>query len=278
MLSKTLIFLIMFTGIFGLFGALINGFASDVNTSLAPTYTNNVNEDIFTQAGLPTYGPIWEVNCTSFGGVLGTNASDIQQGHTLELQWLNAGGLLTPLEAFEIRDTFPGLLGLWTAYNKLSWYFKNGTIAKWYEPGGAYYTTELTRTMMGQAMNSTPGASWGISSFFAKGYGYSLSVLFMSNDVYKGAIGYVQNVTQAWDNRALIFLASYSYDTSANSFNVWNIASIVLGLSTINLGFPGALGTFLDTGLFLILWSVRSYLLIKLTLAIVPFIPGLQGD
>jgi hypothetical protein len=162
-----------------------------------------------------------------------------------------------------LRDTAPVFGGLYTGFNALRFYDKNGMAVH----GNFDDPAQLMRSNLVNDWNPDTNAT----AYTARGDLITASILFKCRFMN-------ETIGQAWDNKHLTFITSYNVDWTSTSMNVWTIVGIIIGFTPISSGITGIFGTIMDGSLFFILWGVRLFLIIKFTLAIIPFIPGLHGD
>jgi len=267
MLSKIVIFLVAFIGIFALIITGLQNVAINMSTSLSATSPNPdfVVRDTFKSANLFVYNSI-NSNTIYYGE---GNSKFINltgfPGEYLEVWWAIDGEKI-----LEVRHDKPGIFGLWTEFHSLTWKYKDGSPAWTYigAPGVlGYYIDGIHKPQLDLAWESASNSS----GFYISCEHYSTSILIRP---------YHNNETidQSWDLGRMNYTISYSFNTNSTGLNAFTILSMIVGFTNPDIGTGGFFGTMINGAIALALWGARIYLIYKIIMGIIPFVSGGSGD
>jgi len=260
LLSRALVFVFTFLGIFALLMANMPG--ELVVQTFNPSY-NRSDEEVkekFKVADLTMYSNAVSGNI-SYGSSKQYDFG-LPSGQKLEV-WFSqesvatASGYVT-FKAFELRHLMHEILGWWYDYHRLDWTIEN--------TGRKVYDWVLKGDLE-EAWNSEVNAS----VFTAHCDHITTSVLIMP---YNSS----WTIEESWDNGYLGYVLSYEVDWNATGVSAWTITAQLLTFQVPDLGIPGVGGTIMSYLIAIPVWSLIAYLVYKLVAGLIPFVSGGGGD
>jgi hypothetical protein len=267
MLSKVVIFLVAFIGIFALIITGLQNVAINMSTSLSATSPNSEMEirNRFKASDLFVYNSV-NANTIYFGpgNSIFIDLTGFPDEH-LEIWWAAILGVEKPL--FEVRHTKPGAFGWWIEGHELTWKHIDGTTAN-------FYSVSQGRFMYG-IVKDTAESDWNSTAF--------ASPFYVSCDHYSSSILLIpyhtdETIGQSWDLGRMNYTISYSFNTNSTGLNAFTILSMIVGFTNPDIGTGGFFGTMINGAIALALWGARIYLIYKIIMGIIPFVSGGSGD
>jgi hypothetical protein len=249
------------------FGLMMTAMPTDLKyPSLSATYGNSQNSiaNHFSTANVTQYSSLGQDNMTypytSLTDAPSPPEWNItgQADHYLEVWWsqdsFEGGGGSYYQEALELRHTSKVWYG-WT-FSRLEIRYANNT-----DIGEYIFKSHLE-------------AAWDSS--------INASVFYTSGDIATSIILTPTNTSktigEAWDDGEISYSISYELNTDLTKYSIWGFVLGLFSFQAIDLGVGGTVGILFNALINIPLTAATYYIFIKVTLAIIPFIPGLHGD
>lgn len=265
MLDKAFIFAFTFLCISSLLWLTMDSGFLELQTNSAEF--RNQNQEVartFSLANLTQYRYYVSGNFSSWPDEYKTakGAFGLPSSQAISFQW-SAYPVPAYGKAFKIKHLTDDLWGYWWGQHDLKFYKSNGvTPILGTIHGSQHY---IQRDDLIAQWDSTAGAS----IFFAKCEAIRMNFALLP---YNSS----WNIGESWDNGFISWQANFGVDLNGTGLNAWSILGQLLTFQPPQLGIPGLGGEIMGGLLSALIWSVIVVIFVKVTLAVIPFIPGLS--
>lgn len=176
--------------------------------------------------------------------------------HYLEVWWSEIWGD----RILELRHAWLAYGGYYYNWEILKISYVNGTRVRW----GGYVDMIRKQELL---------AAWDTSKNYSI---FNIGGAITSNILLTPMPG--KTIGEGWDDGDLGYSVTYEWNANATAFNIFNIVGGLFTFNAIDLHIGGIGGTIMNACFNIPLTAALYFVIIKITLAIIPFIPGLQGD
>lgn len=271
MLSKAIVFIFSFLGIFTLLLATFNTVSFPINQASGGTPTAIAEK--FTLANMTVYGNGGNDNMTYPYSSLDdsptapdweTNSS----GKYLEVWWgLYSGFGVVPYKYISLRDVQMQWWG--RDYHGMTLYLRNGlAISTTGIFAGWLPNTQIIKEMLVYTYETAYSASY----FHAQCEHLTANILFQYNQTTYASIG------DAWDAGDIGYSITYGLDYTGSGLSAWSIVGALLSFQAPNIGITGVGGTILSGIIAAPIYACIAYLAYKFITGIIPWVSGGSGD
>jgi hypothetical protein len=250
MLSKILIFIFVFLGVFALFLALMPG--ELITSSFTPKYINKEVQETFDAMDVIMYDNA-ESGTIAYSDAPLEFAFGLPSGQYLEFDWATL--YTEPIIYF--RHLVAGVGGWWYDYHNLNLYDHDHVALQ--------YTDKIVKQDLVDDWDSEKNAS----IFYAECPHIMTNVIFTP---YNSSL----TIGESWDYNSLNYSMSYSWNPNATAFSAMTILLQLFTFQSPDLGIPGIGGTIMNYLIAVPIWIMTAYLIAQFILALIPFIAGLR--
>lgn len=260
MLSKTVIFLFVFLGLFALFLTTIPG--QFLTSPFSPKYISKEVREQFKSLDVIMYSNA-KTGTISYPDPPLAFEFGLPIGQYLEFDWVTTtvAQYTIPFEAIYLRHLVAGFGGYWYDYHNLELYYENNTKFEF------VFGEWCLKENLVNAWDSTKNAS----IFYASCPHIMTSVIMAPWDAS-------WTIAESWDNEKLNYTLSYQWNPNSTVFSAFTLLAQLLTFQSPNLGVPGIFGQILNYLIAAPIWAMIAYLIFKFITGIIPFLSGGSGD